>query len=177
LYIASYLTRVDNVRDFLYHNEGDHFSDVTPAYIMKHDATHGVVWVDYDQDGALDLSLADNGPHGVHYIYHNRLPRDKARRSIQVLVLDDKGHYTRAGSEVRVYAAGTQKLLGTRLVDTGSGYCAQNAMPVHFGLPVEGKVDVEVTTLTKQGRKITRVAGVDPRALNGKALTVKTSQL
>ena len=47
-------------------------------------------------------------------------------------------------------------------------------MPVHFGLPVEGNVDVEVTTLTRQGRKITRVAGVDPRALNGKVLTVKT---
>jgi ASPIC and UnbV len=74
-----------------------------------------------------------------------------------------------------VYAAGTRKLLGTRLIDTGSGYCAQNAMPVHFGLPVEGKVDIEVTTLTKQGRKITRVADVDPRALTGKALTIKTS--
>jgi hypothetical protein len=175
LYVASYLTRVDNVRDYLFHNEGDHFMDVTPAYILKHDGTHGVVWVDFDQDGALDLSIADNGPRGVHYIYRNRLPRDKARRSLQVLVLDDKGHYTRAGSEVRLYTAGTRNLLGTRLVDTGSGYCAQNAMPVHFGLPVEGKVDIEVTTLTQHGRKITRVAGVDPRTTVGKPVIVKMS--
>lgn len=176
LYVAAYLTKVANVRDFLFHNEGDHFTDVTPAYMLKHDATHGVQWVDYDSDGALDLALADNGPSGVHYLYHNRLPPEKARRSIQVLVLDSKGHYTRAGSEVRAYAAGTRKLLGTRLVDTGGGYCSQNAMPVHFGIPIEGKVDVEVTALTRGGRKITRVAGIDPRALKGKPITVKTTE-
>lgn len=176
LYVTEYLNRVANVRDFLFHNEGDHFTDVTPAYILKHDATHGVQWVDYDQNGSLDLDMADNGPSGVHYLYRNRLPADKARRSIQVLVLDSKGHYTRAGSEVRIYAAGTRKLLGTRLVDTGGSYCAQNAMPVHFGLAEQGKVDVEVTALTREGRKITRVAGVDPSTLNGKALTVRTSE-
>lgn len=176
LYIAAYLTKVANVRDFLFHNEGAHFTDATPAYVMKHDATHGVQWADFDGDGALDLALADNGPAGVHFLYRNRLPPDKARRSIQVLVLDSKGHYTRAGSEVRIYRAGTQKLQGTRLVDTGSGYCSQNAMPVHFGLPVEGKVDIEVTALTHAGRKITRVAGVDPRSLMGKPLTVKTME-
>jgi penicillin amidase len=175
LYVAAYLSGIANVRDFLFHNEGDHFADVTTGYLLKHDGTHGVQWADYDQDGALDLVIADNGPQGGVHLYHNRLPREQARRSVQVLVLDEKGHYTRAGSEVRVYAAGTRNLLGTRLVDTGSGYCSQNAMPVHFGLPTYGKVDIEVTTLTSQGRKITRVAGVDPRALNGKPLTIKTS--
>ncbi len=39
-------------------------------------------------------------------------------------------------------------MLGTNIVDTGSGYNSQNAMPVHFGLAEEGLVDVEVTTLT-----------------------------
>lgn len=91
-------------------------------------------------------------------------------------MLDSKGHYTRAGSEVRLYTSAGHKLLGTRLVDTGGGYCSQNAMPVHFGLPVEGKVDIEVTSLTSNGRKITRVAQVDPRSLKGKPITVKTSE-
>ncbi len=175
LYVAAYLAGVANVRDFLFHNEGTHFTDVTPAYILKHDGTHGVQWVDYDEDGALDLALADNGPSGVHYLYHNRLPAEKARHSLKVLVLDSKGKYTRAGSEVRVYTAGTRKLLGSRLVDTGGGYCSQNAMPVHFGLSAEGKVDVEVTTLTPAGRMVTRVADIDPSILKGKPLTVKTS--
>ncbi len=76
---------------------------------------------------------------------------------------------------MRVYAAGTRTLYGTRLVDTGSGYCSQNVMPAHVGLPAEGPVDVEVTALTGAGRKVTRVANVDPRALAGKPLVVKVS--
>jgi hypothetical protein len=90
-----------------------------------------------------------------------------------VLVLDDKGHYTRAGSEVRIYAPGTRRVLGSRIVDTGSGYCSQNAMPVHFGLPSETRVDVEVTSLTRAGRKITRVANVDPNKLPRRVLVVR----
>jgi hypothetical protein len=88
-------------------------------------------------------------------------------------VLDDKGHYTRAGSEVRIYAPGTRKVLGSRIVDTGSGYCSQNAMPVHFGLPGETRIDVEVTSLTRTGRKITRIPKIDPDKLTRRMLVVR----
>ena len=37
-----------------------------PDIIRTHGATHGVVWVDFDGDGALDLSLANNNPDGGH---------------------------------------------------------------------------------------------------------------
>jgi hypothetical protein len=74
---------------------------------------------------------------------------------------------------VRIYAPNTRQILGTRLVDTGSGYCSQNIMPVHFGLPNEGKVDVEVTSLTRSGRTVTRVGDVDPNGLPGRVLTVR----
>ena len=55
------------------------------------------------------------------------------------MVVDSKGNYTRAGSEVRVFAAGKRTVLGGRLVDTGGGYCSQSAIPVHFGLPAKGR--------------------------------------
>jgi hypothetical protein len=58
-------------------------------------------------------------------------------------------------------------------VDTGSGYDAQSAIPVHFGLGKDMVVDVEVTTMSNQGRQITRVANVDTAALHGTPLTVK----
>lgn len=90
-----------------------------------------------DGDGDLDVALADNNPPGTHYIYGNLQPPERARRSVQVLVLDERGRCTRAGSEVRVYAAGTRKVLGTRLVDTGSGYCSQSATPVPVGTVVD----------------------------------------
>jgi ASPIC and UnbV len=131
-----------------------------------------VQWADFDGDGALDLALANNNPSGHHYLWRNLLPSDRARRSLQVLVLDERGRYTKAGSEVRIYSPGTRKILGTRLVDTGSGYCSQNVMPVHFGLPTEGNVDVEVTTMTRDGRKIARVANVDANKLVRRTLVL-----
>jgi penicillin G amidase len=175
LYVNGYVSGQLNVRDYLFHNDGDHFTDVTPGYMLKHDSDHAAGWVDYDQDGALDLALASNAPNALFSLYHNKLSPEQAHHSLQVLVLDSKGHYTQAGAEVRLYVAGTRQVLGAREVDAGSSYDAQSALPVHFGLPHEGKVDVEVTSMTNQGRKITRVEGVDPTTLNGKPLVVKTS--
>ncbi len=174
LYVTAYINGITRYPDYLYHNDGDHFTDVTPSVILRHDGDHGVQWADFDQDGALDLALANNEAMGSHYLFRNLLPRDTARRSLQVLVLDEKGRYTRAGAEVRLYAAGTRTLLGTSMVDTGSGYCAQSALPVHFGLARhDGPVDVEVTYFTQAGRKVARVVNVDPATYPGKALVVK----
>jgi penicillin amidase len=174
LYVASYLANVMNVRDYLYRNEGNNFRDVTPSILLKNDATHGVQWVDFDADGDLDLTLADNGTMGLHYLFRNRLPLALRQRGINVLVLDHQGRYTRAGSEVRAFKAGTRTQLALTMVDTGGGYCSQNMMPVHLGLPTSDPVDVEVTSFTTAGRQVTRVAGVDPKALAGKPVVVKT---
>ena len=173
VYVASYLANIMHVRDYLYRNEGDTFRDVTPSVLLKHDATHGVQWMDFDYDGDLDLALADNGTMGGHYLFRNRLPAAMRQRGLNVLVLDGRGRYTRAGSEIRAYTAGTKTLLGTVMVDTGSGYCSQNLAPAHLGLPSSDPVDIEVTTLTGTGRKVTRVTGVDPKSLGGTPLVVR----
>ena len=173
LYVSSYVDRPVNEHDFLYHNGGGRFSEAMSETIAKHGATHGVEWIDFDGDGALDLALANNNPTGGHFLFRNVLPPALARRSIQVHVVDGHGHHTRAGSEVRVYAHGTRTVLGGRLVDTGSGYCSQSVVPVHIGLPVDGRVDVEVTAMTRAGRTITRVANVDPNKLPKRILVVK----
>jgi hypothetical protein len=68
-------------------------------------------------------------------VMRNMLPPADAARGLHVRVLDGKGRATLAGAEVRVFAAGTTRLIGARLVDSGSGYDAQNDMPVHFGIP------------------------------------------
>jgi hypothetical protein len=163
LYVSSYIDRPLNEHDFLYHNEGSRFADIRPAALgLVRGATHGVQWVDFDSDGDLDLALTNNNPEGAHPLYRNTLASDRARRSIEIMVLDARGRATRAGSEVRVYAAGTRTLIGAALVDTGGGYCSQNVMPVHIGLPSAGRVDVEVTSLTKRGRSVTHVRGAAP---------------
>ena len=174
LYADGYLSGHEHQEDFLFHNDGDHFTDVTPAMMLKHDADHAVVWVDYDKDGAIDLSIADHEGEGQLSLYHNTLPPEQAHRSLEVMVVDGKGHATRAGSEVRLYQAGTRTVLGGRLVDTGSGYNSQSVLPVHFGLGSHtGPVDVEVTWMSPTGRKIVRVANVVPSEHIGSPLIVK----
>jgi len=174
LYVSSYIEKPVNEKDYLYHNGGDSFA---PVSTPQHGATHGIQWADFDGDGALDLAIANNNPGGTHYLYRNVLPPEQARRSIQVMVLDHHGHATKAGSEVRIYAPGMRTVWGGRIVDTGSGYCSQSVLPVHFGLPQESRVDVEVTALTKSGRKITRFANVDPNRLPRRVLVVKLPQV
>jgi penicillin G amidase len=173
LYVSSYIDKPVNERDFFFHNEGATFTDATPELFRKRGATHGVQFADFDKDGAVDLALCNNNPEGRNSIARNVLPAAQARRSLQVIVLDSKGHFTRAGSEIRLYAAGSRKVVGSRIVDTGSGYTSQSAAPVHFGLGGVKSVDVEVTYFTKQGRRTVTKKNVNAAKLPHGILTVK----
>jgi hypothetical protein len=166
LYVAGYLVNVTHYPDHLFHNQaaggGTRFEDVLPTLVNDHDGSHGVQWVDVDGDGALDLALTNNDPAGGHYLFRNLLPAAQARQSLAVDVVDDRGRHTKPGAEVRVYAAGTRRLISSGLVDTGGGYCSQNVMPVHVATADAPRVDVEVTTMSRAERRITRAAGVKP---------------
>jgi hypothetical protein len=73
---------------------------------------------------------------------------------------------------VRVYAAGTQRLIGSRLVDSGSGYDAQSELPVHVGIPTGvARVDVQVIMPRKGARVPVWQRGVAP----GRVITVRTN--
>jgi ASPIC and UnbV len=74
--------------------------------------------------------------------------------------VDGAYHATRAGAEVRVYAGGTDALLGVRVIDAGSGYDAQSDQPVHLGLGGSGKVDIEVIWPARGTRTRWRKNGV-----------------
>ena len=168
LYVAGFLVNVTHYPDHLFHNTRPRdgtmrFVDGLPALVHEHDGSHGVQWVDYDGDGALDLALSNNDPAGGHYLFRNRLDRSGAPASLAIDVVDSRGRHTLAGAEVRVYRAGSRKLISSGLVDTGGGYCAQNVMPVHVGTGDAKRVDVEVTSIDGRGRRTTRVEAVEPR--------------
>jgi hypothetical protein len=167
LYVAGFLVNVTHYPDHLFHNGGSsmhpRFEEVLPALVNEHDASHGVQWVDFDGDGALDLALANNDPWGGHYLFRNLLPPAQARQSLTIDVVDAKGHHTKPGAEVRVYAAGTRRLISSGVVDTGGGYCSQNVMPVHLGTGGAARVDIEVTTMSARGRQTMKKSGVDPK--------------
>jgi len=169
LYVNGTVTGGTSYRDYLFRNTGSAFEDVTPDNIRALQADHGVQWADVDGDGDEDLALTGSRPDGMHSLLRNGLPEEDARRSIRVRVTDTRGRATRAGAEVRLYAAGTRRLLGARIVDTGSGYDAQNDAPVHFGLPSSGRVDVEVIWPSAGRRSATTQTNVAP---TGKMIAV-----
>lgn len=143
LYVNGTITGGVQYRDYLFHNTGGVFSDATPDNVRALPASHGASWADFDADGDLDLAIAGTTNAAIPLLLRNELPPGTGR-SLHVRVVDGRGRATRAGAEVRVFAAGTRRLLGARLVDAGSGYNSQSDLPVHVGLPAGGPVDVQV---------------------------------
>ncbi len=169
LYVNGTVTGGVSYRDFLYRREQGRFTDVTPPELLV-EADHGATWVDYDQDGDVDLALTGTAEGATHALMQNLLRPEVAFHSVKVMVLDAQGRANQAGAEVRVYVAGTFDLLGSALMDTGSGYDGQSLLPVHFGLPGAQPVDIEVTLVGGGKRITTRATGVDPSAWRGKVI-------
>jgi imidazolonepropionase-like amidohydrolase len=173
LYVNGTVTGGVSYRDFLYRNTGVGFENVTPDNITILPADHGVQWADIDGDGDEDLSLTGQALGGMHVMLRNMLSTTDAKRSVSVRVLDPNGRATRAGAEVRLYAANSRRLLGTRIMDTGSGYDSQNDMAVHFGVPKGvSVVDVEVTWAAAGSRVVSVSRGIAP----GRTIEVRTSR-
>lgn len=176
LYVNGTVTGGVSWQDTLFRNTGTGLVDVTPPGLRALQADHGVQWADVDADGDLDLALTGSRPDGMHLVLRNRLPAADARRALHVRALDAAGRATLAGAEVRVFAAGSTRLLGARLVDAGSGYDAQNDMPVHVGIPAGvGRVDVQLIVPRGGRRTPVWTRGVDPAAWHGRALEIRAT--
>jgi hypothetical protein len=154
LYVNGTVTGGVSYRDFLFRNTGTTFEDVTPENIRSLHADHGAAWADVDGDGDEDLALTGSRPEAMPLLFRNQLPGPGARRGLHVRVVNAHGRATLAGAEVRIYARGTRRLLGARLVDSGSGYNAQNDISVHIAVPAKARVDIEVT-YPAAGRRVT----------------------
>ncbi len=174
LYVNGTITGGTQYRDWLMRRQGGAaFEDVTPPVLLDLAADHGATWVDFDLDGDLDLALVGVSDEGMHALMQNLLRPEFVWHSLQVRVLDQNGHATHPGAEVRVYATGSDRILGTRLVDTGSGYNSQSDLPLHFGLPGGQPVDMAVTVMGGGERRTGRVSRVDPASYQGRVLTVR----
>jgi hypothetical protein len=152
LYVNGTITGGVAYRDYLFHNTGDVFADATPDNVRALPASHGASWADFDADGDLDLAIAGTTAASLPLVLRNQASAVPGR-SLQVRVLDARGRATRSGAEVRVYRAGTRRLLGTRLVDSGSGYNSQSDVAAHAGLPSGERVDVQVI-FPGRGRRV-----------------------
>ncbi|MFT4852640.1 MAG: hypothetical protein ACI82A_003133 [Candidatus Azotimanducaceae bacterium] len=158
--------------DRLYLNTGNGFTNVLEAGSLLDAGDHGVTWVDYDNDGDLDLSITDGyGPVGGHHLFRNELTLKERMRQLQVLVLDSEGHFTQAGAEVRLYNK-QGELVASRIVSTGGGYNSQDAIPVYFAIQDKGPVSVEVRFMGPNGGTLQRIDSIRLKDYRGKKLTI-----
>jgi FG-GAP-like repeat/ASPIC and UnbV len=175
LYVNGTVTGGTSYPDFLFAGNGRRFAERTPRNLKALDADHGAQWADVDGDGDEDLALTGAGKAPMPLLFRNQLAAADARRSIRVRVLDRRGRATMAGAEVRAYGAGTRNLIGTRLVDAGSGYNSQNDMPIHLGWTGDSRVDIEVIWPARGGRIKEVIRNHDP-ARSRRTITVRVGR-
>ena len=107
-------------------------------------------WGDYDNDGDLDLYVTNQRSvirSSLNLLYRNE---QNDLNYLKVRPLSANGSYSRHGSRVYVYKAGTDSLVAMRDAGGGTGFFgSQNQYDVHFGLDGTKEYDIVVRFTTR----------------------------
>jgi hypothetical protein len=124
----------------LYRNDGDHFTDITyETNTAVHDAV-SVVWSDVDEDGDMDLFIADRAGAPYVHLFTNRVGNTK--HWVELKLSGTTTNRSAVGARVTVKAGGKTMM---REVSGGNGLQnTQKSRWLHFGLADATAID-EVT--------------------------------
>jgi hypothetical protein len=146
-FLDLFVTDADNsspVANHLYHNNGDGtFTKITtgsPANEVSN--CRGCSWVDYDNDGFLDLFAARGDGRG-NYLYHNNW-RNTANSNgwLTVKLAGTVSNRSAIGAKVRVKATIRGKIFWQlRQITGGPGFSGGNELQANFGLGDATDVD------------------------------------
>ena len=127
---------------FEYMNDAWNITDICPCSIDG-----GITFGDIDGDGDLDIAGYANidEPYQVK-IYRNDNP---AQHWLDVRLVGHQGNRGATGAKIRLYAPGTQQLIGDESVaiycfQAAASYYGEALTERHFGLGARTAVDVEV---------------------------------
>ena len=181
----------NGVNNFLYHNNGDgSFSRIDTEPISTYDSggNFGVGWGDYDNDGDLDLFIADAQAGDANHLFINN---GNSNSWIEFRLVGIQSNSSAIGAKVRVKAPidGANPIWQIREISSQTGYLSQNSLDAHFGLGTANIVDsiliewpsgiaqVFVNVATDQFLIITEPDVTPPAAPSGLIATAGDQQL
>jgi len=138
----------------LFHNQhGEYFVDEAARHGLDSVRDgRGVAVADFDNDGRLDLFVAN--ANAAPYLYHNTLPA--GAHWIEFLLQGTASNRAAVGAQVRLTAGGQTRL---QFLSGGNSFAGQSSNRVHFGLGSINSVErVEVRWPTGQKEVFTGLA-------------------
>ncbi|MEO7648843.1 MAG: CRTAC1 family protein, partial [Bryobacteraceae bacterium] len=139
----------------LFHNEqGAGFKDQAPRHGLDSVKDgRGVAVADFDNDGRLDLFIAN--ANSEPNLYHNTLPT--GAHWVEFLLEGTKSNRAATGAQLRITNGGKTHL---SFVNGGNGFGAQSTARVHFGLSGATSVDkLEIRWPNGSKQVIEKLAG------------------
>ena len=156
----------------LYHNEGDHFTDVTYETGAQIHQSGTVGWADVNEDGALDLKLHGSDSPQLH-IFINRV--GSKNNWVELALQGTSTNRDAVGARVTLKAGALTQLRDVRGSSGGGISANQSSRLVHFGLAQEKSIDL--VTVRWVGGKTETITGVQPnglyRIVEGSGVAVK----
>ncbi|MFN8394360.1 MAG: FG-GAP-like repeat-containing protein [Bacteroidia bacterium] len=121
--------------NFLYENQGNgaFVRNMTEPVAIDSGSSYGCAWGDYDNDGFLDLAIANwRNETQPNYLYHNA---GNANHWVEFKLEGTVSNRSAIGTIVSLQAIiQGDTVHQMREVTAQSGYCSQNSLVLHFGL-------------------------------------------
>jgi enediyne biosynthesis protein E4 len=190
--------------DFLFHNERDgSFTRIYDGDIVN-DTSYagGCAWADLDNDGFLDLFVAnqndDMNVGETNFLYRNDAKANGNTNGwLLVRLAGTASNRSAIGAKVRVKATlWGNEVWQLREISGGSGFCSQNDLRAHFGLGDAARVDLlriewpsgivqtlsnvapnQILTITEHQAGVTNAPTLAAsKSVNSKVLLIATGQ-
>jgi len=136
-FIDAYIAYNDGLSDHLSRNNGNGtFSDQSSFLASENGWSHGVALGDMDNDGDLDIYVANRAPGAQNRLWENQTTNGNSW--LQFDLVGTVSNRAAIGARADVFAG---PLHLRRDVDGGSGYGCQNSLTLEYGLASASVVD------------------------------------